>query len=222
MNNLDGIVSLLIACIEIVLLINLLVYADKNEENSLVFLIIFLLVVYQVFEFLMCGLGIKSSSMAYLAFADISFLPPLNFILVFSFLKIKKKVRMLILLPALFFIIYYSFMIGKFAVVKCTVLYAAYTYPLGTLYGFFYYIPVIISFILLYINLKNKNIGPESQTKILITGHYFIIVPLVASFLLFLLNLPGLLDSIESVLCKFALGYAIALSFFVLNNKKQR
>lgn len=222
LNNWNGLVSLLIACIEIVLLINLLIFAEKNQPNNLIFLIIFLLTVYQLFESLICSLGIKSSFMAYLAFVDISFLPPLSFLLIFSFLKIKSRVIPLILLPAIFFIIYYLSLIDKFVVVKCTVLYATYNYPLGTLYGFFYYVPILVAFLLLYRNVKNEDYKFKHQTKILITGFYFIVIPVVVSFILFLLNLPGLLNSIESILCKFAFGYAIALSIFALNNKLQK
>lgn len=221
MNNLDGILSLLIACIELVLLINLLIFADKNKENILVFLILFLLTGYQVFEFLICGPGLKSPFMAYLAFINISFLPPLSFMLVFLFLKIKNKVVYLIFIPALFFILYYSFVINQFVVVKCTVLYAAYNYPLGTLYGSFYYLPILVVFILLLVKLKNDNLKLR-QTKILLIGYCFIVIPVVASFTLFLLNLPGLLNAIESILCKFAFGYAVALSFFALNNRPEK
>lgn len=221
MNNLDGILSLLIACIEIVLLINLLIFTDKNKENNLIYIIITLLAVYQLFEFLMCSLGMKSSAMAYLAFIDISFLPPLNFIFVFSFLKIESSIKNLIFLPALFFVVYYSFIIEKFSVVKCTVLYATYSYPLGTLYGLFYYLPLFITFVLMYRKFRSKEVQTGNPLKILIIGHYFIIIPVVASFILFLLNLPGLVNSIESILCKFAFGYAISSSFFALNNKSK-
>jgi hypothetical protein len=219
LNNLDGVVSLLIACIEIVLLVNLLIFTDKNKENILAFLMILLLAVYQAIEYFICGIEMKSSFMAYLAFADISLLPPLSFLLVLSFLKIKSKAKILILAPAVFFIIYYSIIIEKFAVVKCTVLYASYNYPLGTLYGLFYYLPIFISFILLLKSKKTAKDKNLKQVKLLLTGHYFIIIPVVSIFILLLLNLPGLLNSIESILCKFAFGYAVALGFFALNNK---
>ena len=215
MNNLDGIASLFIACIEIVLFVNLIVFADKNKKNLLVFLIILLLAVYQTLEYLICGIGMKSSFIAYLAFAVISFLPPLSFLLVISHLKFKSRLKPLMFLPALFFVIYYSSVINQFAVVKCSVLYAAYNYPLGTLYGLFYYLPIFISFVLLVNNYKNTG----RQTRLLIIGHYFIIIPVIVSFILLLLNLPVLLQSIESILCKFAFGYAIALAFFALNNR---
>lgn len=219
MVNLDGIVSLLIACIEIILFVNLLVFADKNIANILIFMIVLLLAGYQAIEYFICGLEMKSSHMAYLAFADISFLPPLSFLFVLSFIKIRNRIKLLILLPAVFFIIYYSSMIDKFVVTKCTVLYASFNYPLGTLYGTFYYLPIFISFILLIVNLKSLNESKRRQAKLLITGYYFIIIPVVASFILLLLNLPGLLNSIESILCKSAFGYAVALGFFALNNK---
>ncbi len=215
MNNLDGIASLFIACIEIVLFVNLIVFADKNQKNLLVFLIILLLAVYQTLEYLICGIGMKSSFIAYLAFAVISFLPPLSFLLVISYLKFKSRLKPLMFLPALFFVIYYSSVINQFAVVKCSVLYAAYNYPLGTLYGLFYYLPIFISFVLLVNNYKNTG----RQTRLLIIGHYIIIIPVIVSFILLLLNLPVLLQSIESILCKFAFGYAIALAFFALNNR---
>lgn len=219
MDNPDGIISLLIACIEVVLFVNLLVFAGKNRENILILLIILLLAGYQTIEYLICGIEMKSSYMGYIAFADISFLPPLSFLFILSFVKIKCKIKLLILLPAAFFILYYSSMIDKFAVTKCTVLYASYNYPLGTVYGAFYYLPILISFILLAINLKTFDESKRRQAKLLITGYYFIIVPVVASFILLLLNLPGLLNSIESILCKSAFGYAVALGFFALDNK---
>ncbi len=218
MNNLDGIVSLLFACIEIVLFVNLVIFADKNKGNILISFIVLLLAGYQGLEYFICGIGVKSPLMAYVAFDVISFLPPLSFLLVLSHLKIRSKLKPLIILPAIFFIVYYSSVINKFAVVKCSVLYASYNYPLGTLYGAFYYLPIFVSFFLLYRNLNNRDFQVK-QTRLLIIGHYFIIVPVVASFILLLLNLPGLLNSIESVLCKFAFGYAVALGFFTLDNR---
>lgn len=219
MNNLDGIVSLFLACTEIVLFVNLLIFAEKNKENLLVILLILLLAGYQVCEYLICGLALMSSRMAYYAFADISFLPPLSFLLVSSFRGIKLRTRMMVLIPAIFFVIYYSSVINGFAVTKCTVLYASYNYPLGTLYGIFYYLPLFISFSILILNLRILDESRRRQAKLLLMGHYFIIIPLVASFILLLLNLPGLLNSIESILCKFAFGYAVVLGIFALNNR---
>ena len=54
MMNLDGAVSLLIACLELGYIINLLIFAKKNTVNKLVIAMIGLLFGYQFLEFLIC------------------------------------------------------------------------------------------------------------------------------------------------------------------------
>lgn len=137
MINWNGLLSLFIACVEFILVINLLVFAEKNKINFLAIILVALLMVYQVLEFLMCTLNVKYSYMAYLAFIDISFLPPLNFYFITKYFGYEKKYFKLVFLPAIAFSIYYYFVIDKFAITACTVLYASYSYPLGWLYGFF-------------------------------------------------------------------------------------
>jgi len=153
---------------------------------------------------------------AYLAFADISFLPPLNLLLIFSIINANSKLKYLIFIPAFFFTIYYFITIEQFAVVQCAVLYATYNYPLGDLYGFFYYSPILLSFIIL---LKKKNIIDKKQFIRLLIAYLFILLPFVAGFILLYINLSGLVQNMASILCKFALCYAVALSIFCLNNK---
>ena len=79
--NWNGTVSLLIACIEFLLLFNLLIFAEKNRLNKIAITMIALLAAYQTMEFLMCQVELQSSFFPYFAFVIISFLPPLNLIL---------------------------------------------------------------------------------------------------------------------------------------------
>jgi hypothetical protein len=149
--NWNGTLSLLLACIEVLLLFNLVLFIEKTKTHIIVLLMIAVLAAYQTMEFLMCQLGLQSSFYPYLAFVIISFLPPLNLLLVLVFtrdLKINLKTY-LIFIPAVAFSIYYIFVIPKFVVTSCTVLYASYHYPLGELFGAFYYLPILISIILL-------------------------------------------------------------------------
>ena len=149
--NWNGIVSLLIACLEFLLLFNLLVFVEKNKFNKIAMIIIALLAAYQTMEFLMCQVGLKSAFFPYFAFVIISFLPPLNLLLVVT-LKLEhkfKSTKFLFFVPAILFSVYYTFVIPNFALTSCTVLYATYHYPLGDLFGFFYYLPILISIILL-------------------------------------------------------------------------
>ena len=108
MDNWNGIISLFIACIELVLLINLLVFAEKNKLNLTAMLMILILMIYQTLEFLMCQLGLDFSLMPYIAFVVISFLPPLGLMIVFVLYHYKSKYRSLIFLPALMLVLYYT------------------------------------------------------------------------------------------------------------------
>jgi hypothetical protein len=101
-------------------------------------------------------------------------------------------------------------------VTKCTVLYASYHYPLGDLYGIFYYIPIIATMILLYLKWKAENkTKQQSLTRIYLFGYLFTFLPSIIIVLVF----PSLINSVESLLCKFAFILAAFLTYFALNNK---
>jgi hypothetical protein len=222
MDNWNGIVSLFIACLELIFLINLWIFAEKNKLNLLVIGIVFLLFGYQTIEYLICGIGLSSSFIAYLAFVDIGFLPPLNLFFILSLFGHKSKLTRLIFLPAIFFVIYYSIMIIEFKVVKCTVLYATFNFPLGDIYGFFYYSLLLIAFILII--RKTRNIKGQKfpiSLNYLLFGHLSLIIPVTAAFILSVSGFAGVIDSIESILCKFAFLYCMVLFYFALSNKKK-
>ena len=158
--------------------------------------------------------------MSYLAFVDISFLPPLNFYFITKYFGYEKKYFKLIFLPAIAFAIYYYFVIDRFAVTACTVLYASYSYPLGWLFGLFYYIPIVFVMIFLFVvKDKQKNDKEKKKAKILFGGLIFISIPVAIAFVMLAFKHYQLLEIIESVMCKFAFVYAICLSYFVLTNK---
>jgi hypothetical protein len=221
MDNWNGIISLLIACIELVLIINIIVFAEKNKFNKIVIIFLVVLMIYQTLEFIMCHLGYSSSLLAYLAFIDISFLPPLDLYLIYTFfIKKKDKLMYLFVIPFLF-IIYYAIVLNKFEVASCTVFYAVYHYPLGTLFGVYYYLPVAASvFYLISYLRKGTSAKLILFAGLLLTGHIIMALPVLFAFLLAALRIPGMLNSVESIMCKFAFSYALCLTFFALNNKE--
>lgn len=222
MDNWNGIGSLLIACIEIILLLNLLFFSDRNRINNTANLVIFLLMIYQAFEFLICWAGFASPLMVYLAFVDISFLPALNLILIFRLLDYRNKAWGLIFLPAISFVIYYAFVINQFKVASCAVLYASYYYPLGELYGTFYYLPIVISMILLVrIILKNEEKKKKLIAKVLLTGNVIISIPVITGFILMFTGNYYLVSKMESIMCKFAFFYTLSLGAVSLYNSKR-
>lgn len=219
--NWNGIISLLIACIEFLLLFNLLLFVEKNKVNIITMLMITLLAAYQTMEFLMCMVGLQDSMYAYLAFVIVGFLPPLNLLLVITFTKkIKPNNKIyLIFIPAILFSIYYLFVIPKFVVTSCTVLYASYHYPLGDLFGAFYYLPILISIILL-IKFIPEAADKKQKTiaKVLLFGSIFISFPVLLGFTLMFLGNYSIISAMESIMCKFAFIYAMCLSFICLYN----
>lgn len=225
--NWNGTVSLLLACIEFILLVNVLVFTKTGKFRNIAVVMIALLAVYQLLEFLMCNIELRNPVFPYIAFFNISFLPPLNLLLVLNLTRNPtptlnlSRIGKLIFLPAIFFIVYYTFVIPQFAVTSCTVLYATYHYPLGDLYGMFYYLPIAVSIILLIIDLrKEKDHKSKLALKVLLFGGIFISVPVVIGFTLILWDSYGLISAMESIMCKFAFVYAVCLSFVCIYSSR--
>jgi len=219
--NWNGTVSLLIACLEVLLLLNLFVFAEKNRLNKIAMMMVALLAGYQIMEFLMCQVELQNAFFPYFAFVIISFLPPLNLILTLSLSHTFTRAGYVIFLPAISFLVYYTFVIPQFAVTSCTVLYATYHYPYGELFGFFYYLPILVSIVLLIrfirkeSDKKIKKIG-----KVLLFGSVFISLPVVVGFTLMFAGNYSLISAIESIMCKFAFVYAVCLSFVCVYNSQ--
>lgn len=177
--------------------------------------------IYQLLEFVMCHLNYSSSFLAYIAFIDISFLPPLDLFLIYTFfIRKNDNLRYLFIFP-FFFIIYYALVLNRFEVASCTVFYAVYHYPLGTLYGVCYYLPIAASVFFLISYLRKGTVRKNILfAGLLLTGHVIMAIPVLFAFLLAALRMPGMLNSVESIMCKFAFSYALCLTFFALNNKE--
>ena len=223
MDNWDRLGSLLIACIEFILLVNLVIFTAKSKLNKLAMMLIFILMTYQLLEFFMCQVGLSSSLMAYFGFAVISLLPPFNFILVAELYNFKSKALYLVFLPSAAFILYYPFVLEQFTVTSCAVLYATYNYPLGDLYGFFYYTPILAVIVLLLRGIKKEK-EKESLfiSKILLAGNIIISIPVVGAFILIATGNYYLIVKMESIMCKFAFVYALCLSIVCLYNSKNK
>jgi len=216
MNEYKGILSLLIFCIELVLLVNVLIFSKSKFKSNVVTLLA-LLSAYQFFEFLICGLNLMSGFVVYLAFVSITFLPPSGFALAMKVnRKSKSRLNTLIYIPAVFFTLYYILTIQKFRVMECNLFYAIYYYPLGFLYGLFYYIPIIAS-LYLFIKelLQNTNPQIKKQNLILLIGFLSFLVPTIIAILIY----PHWREFIESMMCKFAVVLALFISYFALKFK---
>lgn len=218
MHNYDGILSLLIFCIEIVLLGNVLSFS-KSKYKNLIVTILLLLALYQFFEFLICGMNLKEGFVIYLAFVTISFLPPTGLLLIAKVNKINlKRFQGLIFAPAIFFSLYYFLTIKEFRVRECSVIYASYHYPLGFLYGLFYYLPILIALSIAFRNLfTSKDKVLKRNNLILILGYLSFLIPMIVTLLIY----PESVNFIESLMCKFAFVLSLTISYFALDIKRK-
>jgi hypothetical protein len=195
MENYAGIISLFIACIEIVLLINLFIFAEKNRENKIIFGLVTLLFGYQFMEFFMCYTESYSYILVYLSFLIISFLPPLMLYLVLTVNQVKNKLMLLIFVPIVILLSYYLFVLDSFEITNCTVLFAAYEMPLGDLYGVVYYFPVLVSIYLLSKMIANPIYKVNKiNLIIMLVGILLTFVPVALIIAIF----PVLIDYVES------------------------
>lgn len=211
--------SLLIACMELLFLINLLIFAEKNKLNIIAELLIFILILYQLLEFIICRTGTGNSWIIYIAFSTIAFLPPLALLFVLNIKGVHHKLIKLIFLPPLFFTIFYLFHINEFHLIECTTIYSIYKYPYGDLYGLFYYIPVLISIILLIIEvIKNKKV----KLVVVLFGFLIMSFPVALGFILKLFGDGRLVAAIVSVMCKSAFLFAFSIFYYALYNKTNK
>lgn len=219
MENYLGIISLFLVCIEFVLLINLFIFAEKNGANKKIIGVIALLLVYQLFEFIICFFGVELNLIVYLAFVVISFLPPLLLNLVVTIRNDKVLIRRIIFIPIILLLLYFTLIIPEFVATRCTVLFAAYDIPLPDLYGFLYYSPVMISIILLFKMIKYEKYKKQKTNLIILnTGMVLTFIPTWIIILLF----PSLIEFVESFLCKSASIMALTLTLFAMRNKEEQ
>ncbi len=217
MENFPGIVSLFLVCLELVLLINLFIFAEKNRVNKKILWLVGLLFGYQLFEFVICYFGVESNLIVYLAFVVISFLPPLLLNLVMTIRKESALLGKVIFVPIILLLLYFTFIIPEFVVTRCTVLFAAYDIPLPDLYGLLYYSPVLISIILLTKMIMNDKYQEQKINLIILnTGMILTFIPTW----LIILAFPSLIEFVESFLCKSASIMALTLTAYAIRYKE--
>lgn len=211
----NGLVSLIFALVEFTLIIYVKKYRTISKTNNLFFDLLVLLFTYQVFEFLICGLNLKNPAVTYLAFVTITFMPPLGLYAVFILSGYRNKILTLLFLPALFFTVYYLFVLNEFEVLKCTPVYAAYNYPLGFLYGLFYYLPIAAVIVIAFIKFKfDTDRTKRKLWKIIFTGYSVTFIPGFIFTRLF----DEMLFAVESILCKFAFILVWFIAYFIKTN----
>ncbi len=210
----NGVLSFYLAVIEFALLAVLLKDRKKHNAIPIAGLIVFFLAGYQLSEAIMCRFGYPGQILPYIAITDISCLPPLVLVFTCRFWDNNSRVPYLLFIPVAFFAVYYGVNIDKMALTRCTPFYAMYHYPLGDLYGFFYYLPILLSMISFKNKIRDdKNREHQKLGQIFLASLAFTAIPVVIAFASKAAGNAELLKSVESVMCKSAVVLAAALTY---------
>ena len=210
----DGIISLYLAIFEFSLLTFLLLLRKKHASANAAMLMLFFLAGYQLCETLMCKFGLTGHILPYLAITDISLLPPITLIFSLHFWGSKSFIPYLFLIPVTFFAVFYAIHLDAMVVAQCTPFYAMFHYPLGDLYGAFYYAPIMISMIIFIVKIKKEGNGKlRSMGIVILSVFIFISIPVVTAFVSRAAGYPELLKAVESIMCKSAGVLAMAITY---------
>jgi len=203
-------VSLSTFVIEFLLAAFFLLKSPRDNLNRIIALMSLLLGFYQLNEFLICVSGVGLFTR--LAMMTAAVLPALGitYALIMFREKIKFRWHLLIYSPAIFFIL----MFGVFDYFKesavCSSIFIQYPDAglLGMFFGLYYLVYLVAGLIMFYfVASRVKSMYEKRLVHLGMLGIFMFTVPTFV----FLLFLPALRIQFASVLCEFALLFAIEL-----------
>ncbi|MBN2156978.1 MAG: hypothetical protein JW776_13120 [Candidatus Lokiarchaeota archaeon] len=168
---------------------------------------------YQLMEFLMC-IGIDPNIIGRFGLIVITFLPPLGILLISSVCKLRHWINWSGIVAGIALSIYYSIVPDAFSLQTCNPFYAIYNYPLGNLYGFFYFGYIFWAFILIIIAwVRDTKENPKQLNRkaiYVLIGYFSFLLPMAITIII---NFSAV-EALESIMCKYALFLAITLFIF--------
>jgi hypothetical protein len=179
--------------------------------------LLFFLALFQISEYFVCGgAGLSAMHWSRVGFASITMLPPLGWHLMHVLAGIKG--RQLVwagYATAVGFIVYFLVYHGAITGNECTGNYVIFQLGSGAsfFYALFYYGWIAVS---IRLGMKCLKLTAEKRRKQAVKG-------LIAGYLVFLVPTsiavvldPAALRGIPSVMCGFAVIFAVMLTFFIL------
>lgn len=214
MENFNGIIALLVACLELVLILNMLIFSEKNRLNILFIFLVLLLMFDQMFEFIICYFGQSGSGLIMVKFIALSFIPAVLMQTAFEILPGREKFTPLLYLPSLAFSAYYIIESGEFYISSCTIIFAEYQFPGKDLLGIYFYSAFIISTAVLFFTAR-KYENHRNRIIIIFAGLTIAVLPATIAFLV-----SSTINEVrESLISKAAVMLALTLTYLSLKNK---
>ncbi len=206
--------------IEAILAIYIFTSLKKNLAVKLGLLMIINLAIFQIAEYGICETwGLSPDLWAKIGFVSITFLPPIGFHLVHVIAK--QKMGGIIVLAYSFAIVWsLFFMFGSLLQGSvCTGNYIIFNIPepIEGAYYMYYDITIAISIALAYVYAKKAETKEMAAAlRWFVMGYLLFIIPSIIFVMID--NYVGFDSPLPSIMCGFALIFAIILTFIVLPN----
>lgn len=212
--------------IESVLVVYTLVRYKMDILLRLVILILITLAVFQLSEYRVCtGLGINAVDWSRLGYAAITMLPPLGLHLLHIIAQKPRRRLVTVAYASMFLFIWYFLAYSiAFTGYQCTGNYVIFQIGVipSLIYGAYYYgwLFIAIGLAAHWANqlhdVGSKKIHQLKAVKGMIVGYAVFLVP---TAIVYTLN-PAYRRGIPSIMCGFAVLFALILSLYVLPNAK--
>lgn len=192
-----------------------------NKTTKITIAILLALGIFQLSEYMLCGgLGISGVEWARLGYASITLLPAMGIHLLVTLAgKHKPMLVKLAYATCAFFVCFYLIVSNSIDIKTCQDNYAVFltAKPISTFFGIYYYFWLFVGACL---GLKwGKEDAERSKSLYAMTiGYMVFILPTTT------VNIvdPSTVSGIPSIMCGFAILFALTLSFFVLPNSSSK
>ena len=217
----DGILSLILFGIELILLIIICIKNRDHPQFWIIFTIMLLLQTYQLSEFLLC-IGVAQNIVVRLAISIITFLPPTGYLLTIRVLQCKRKFVLLIfylsLILAVILSFYFFFWDTTIVMKDCNPIYAVYQIGFTHLYGVYYNLVILLALLVIFYQIIFKRVLKHNLKGLLVLiGYISFLLPMIITLLVD----PELISATTSIMCKYAILLAITLLIFSFYREKE-
>ncbi|MDH5404545.1 MAG: hypothetical protein OEZ01_05935 [Candidatus Heimdallarchaeota archaeon] len=211
----NGILSLVLFILEVIILLTIKRKAKNHKYLSYLLVLVFLLLSYQLSEFLICNTS-YGDIIVKLGFVAISFLPPVGHH--FSAKLIKRKIPdyYLSYIAGMSFAIYFAFIPNTLTVISCNPVYAVYTQYPNYRYSIFYFGVILYSIFLLSFAILRKSPNIDHiYVKMMLLGYILFLLPMIILVTIDLF----FLRTVTSIMCKFAFLLACTMLSIALREE---
>lgn len=203
--------------IELALLIWVVVkYALSSRKTRLAASILVCLATFQLAEYNVCGrFNIDALGWSRIGFVAITLLPPLGVHMLYVLLgRTQKKIISLAYATAALFVYIFVFSPSAFNSHICAGNYAIFqlNHHIGGWYFVYYYFWLLFSLIWGWRSLTKITKVRQKAVKYLLSGYLFFLIPTTVANML----KPETIQGIPSVMCGFAVSFALVLVLGIL------